>query len=150
MKLPAFILIALLILFSCKSSKDSTVSSKTAITTKSDEPDKIKQSSAEEPVNDKIYRLYVSFFSRGPGIDRKAKIAFDNFIIKYESDNNLKIEYEAIKWGREGEIDYCFQLNNLSKKQQGKFITETRKILETSKLVHIRENAECVYKKGKK
>jgi len=147
MKLPAFILIALLILFSCKSSKDNTASSKTA---KSDESDKIKQSSAEEPAKDTNYRLYVSFFSRGPGIDRKAKIAFDNFILKYESENKLKIEYEVVKWGREGETDYCFKLNDLSKKRQEKFIEETRKILETSKLVHIRENAKCVYKNWRK
>lgn len=132
---------------SCKTSKDSTVSSKPAISAKSDEHDKIKQTSTEKLVNDTIYRLYVSFFSRASGIDHKVKESFDEFIVKYESDNNLKIEYEVVKWGREGEIDYCFQLNNLSKKQQGKFITETRKILETSKLVHIRENAECIYKK---
>jgi len=140
MKLPAIVLVALVISVSCKTSKDTSSSTNTV---KSDGADKIEQSSPDEPVNDSIYRLYISFFSRASGIDGKVKVAFDAFIVKFESDNKLKIEYETVRWGREGEIDMCFKLDELSKKKQEEFVVKSKEILSKSDRVYVYENAIC-------
>jgi hypothetical protein len=50
-------------------------------------------------------------------------------------------------WGKEGEIDYCIKLNNLSTELQEQFIRSTKDKTKDSKLVRLYENTECKYKK---
>jgi hypothetical protein len=49
-------------------------------------------------------------------------------------------------WGREGEVDYCIDLNNLDAEKQNVFLLQTKEILIQSQLVHIVENAPCKHK----
>jgi len=88
-------------------------------------------------------RLVVSFYSICCGIDHKAQEKLDNFIKRYEKAKGKPLAKAAVRWGKEGEIDYCLKLSELSPKEQKKFIAQVRVLLKTSKLVNINENAAC-------
>lgn len=90
-----------------------------------------------------VYRLTVSFFSIGSGVDGKAKQAFETALADFEKDNNIKIAFETSKWGREGEVDFCFKLDELSSKQQTKLIKSLEASVKDSKLVRFSENSIC-------
>ncbi|HET6244307.1 MAG: hypothetical protein H0V01_06385 [Bacteroidetes bacterium] len=111
------------------------------------EPEKlIKPQMDKKPAikqGDGTYSLVISFYSKGEGIDFKTQEQYANFLEK----NNQGIAYEEARWGREGEVDYCINLNKLSSIQQKEFISETRSLLGKSNLVHINENQPCVHKR---
>jgi hypothetical protein len=88
-------------------------------------------------------RLIVSFYSICCGIDGKAKEKLETFIKNYERAKGKRLTKEAIRWGKEGEVDYCFRLSELSPGEQKRFISKIRLLLKQSKLVHITENAAC-------
>lgn len=96
---------------------------------------------------DSLYRFSVSFISIGSGIDHKAKKQFTEFITQFNSNNKVIIEPEVVAWGREGETDYCFKLNEVKAAQQIKFIEETKELLKSSKNVRYNENCTCRKKK---
>ena len=87
--------------------------------------------------------MVVSFFSICCGIDDKAKQNLDNFIKGYERAKRKQLTKAAVSWGREGEVDYCMKLSELSRKEQKRFIAKVRLLLKSSKLVHINENVAC-------
>lgn len=87
-----------------------------------------------------IYRLSVSFVSIGGGTDQKAREKYNQYMAEYEQKNKVKLNPEIAKWGREGEVDYCFKLTELSKKQQDVFVEETKEVLKSSSLVRYTEN----------
>jgi hypothetical protein len=93
--------------------------------------------------SDLVSRLSVSFISIGSGTDSEAKQKFEKFLSDYEAKNKTKLTYETVKWGREGEVDYCFKLEELKAKQQEKFIKELKDVLKDSKLVRYTENMPC-------
>ena len=118
---------------SCKSKKEATKtdenSAKTAIAP-----------AAEAPV---VYRLLVSFISKGAGTDSEKRTAF----LAYVDGHPSKISYKTITWGREGETDYCFNLSELSgKKDMVAFIESVKKIAASSDRIIVSENAECHHK----
>ncbi len=88
-------------------------------------------------------RLVVSFYSICCGIDSKAQEDLDKFIKRYEKTNRKQLTKAAVHWGKEGEIDYCLKLSELSRREQKRFISQVRLLLKRSKLVHINENAAC-------
>ena len=88
-------------------------------------------------------RLVVSFYSICCGIDQKAKEKLDGFIKHYEKTKGKQLTKAAVRWGREGEIDYCLRLSELSPREQKRFIAKVRLLLKRSKLVHINENVAC-------
>lgn len=81
----------------------------------------------------------VSFISGGAGIDRNVQRNFESFL-KSEYPN---ISYEKIIRGREGELDYCFKLSDLSATRRATFIEGSKQILTRSSLVEISENSNC-------
>ena len=84
-------------------------------------------------------RLVVSFNSICCGIDAQKHTKFIRFLKK-----NEKITHSKIDWGKEGEIDYGFKLNELSPEEQNKFIKKVKKLLGTnSRLITIQENITC-------
>jgi hypothetical protein len=89
------------------------------------------------------YRLIVSFLSKGSGIDMKVHESFLSFTDKHSK----KPKYEIYRWGREGEIDYCFQLGEMKAKDQSEFIESVKNIIGKSDEVQILENSPCVHKK---
>lgn len=88
-------------------------------------------------------RLVVSFYSICCGIDHQAQENLDNFIKRYEKTKRKQLTKAEVHWGKEGEIDYCLKLSELSPKEQKRFIAQVRALLKKSKLVHINENAAC-------
>lgn len=93
-------------------------------------------------VEDDSYRLVVGFYSKGEGIDNKVNDAFVKFLDSYSK----KIAYEPTHWGREGEIDYCLKLSELSPVEQDEFVKKAKDLLSKSSLVHVNESAKCVHK----
>lgn len=88
-------------------------------------------------------RLVVSFYSICCGIDHQAREKLDKFINNYEKAKGKQLTRSAVRWGREGEIDYCLKLSELSPREQKRFIAKVRSLLKRSKLVHINENVAC-------
>ncbi len=117
-----------LLFFACKSTKETT-----------NLPDK---EDISKKVNEDNYRLVISFFSPGNGIDHKMKQEYTKFIENYRK----KITYEDIPWGKEGEIDFCFPLKELSGKEQEEFVKTSKEVLSKSTRVHVYENTPCRHK----
>jgi hypothetical protein len=88
-------------------------------------------------------RLVVSFYSICCGIDNKAQDKFDRFVSNYERAHRKQLREGKVHWGREGEIDYCLPLSELSRREQQRFIANVRSLLRRSRLVHISENEVC-------
>ena len=97
----------------------------------------------ENSKNNSIYRFTISFFSKGGGTDRKARSEFESFLENFNKKNEVNLQFIKTTWGREGEVDYCFQLEELKKKKQIAFIKECEDLLKDSKLVHFQEFSEC-------
>ena len=117
--------------FSCNSAKNSRTLCKK------------QKESVNAVLSDSVFRFGVSFISIGGGIDRQAKQKFDQYIEEFNSLNKVNLKIEIIKWGREGEVDYCFSLNELDAKLQEKFISEVKNQFNASSLVKIYENETC-------
>jgi hypothetical protein len=91
------------------------------------------------------FRFIVSFYSPGNGVDHKMKQKYVEFITK----NYPNIIIEKTKWGKEGEIDFCFQLNELEENRKQQFVKESKELLSSSSRVHIYENAPCKHDKSR-
>lgn len=94
-------------------------------------------------IADSSYSLVVSFISIGSGTDRIARKEYESFIKQFEEYNKTIILLKKVSWGREGEIDFCIKLSNLSNDLQKNFIEETKNMLKDLKLVRIEENSNC-------
>jgi hypothetical protein len=84
---------------------------------------------------DTNFQFIVSFISTGAGIDKTAKKQFEQFIIEFENTNKLKLNVVITKWGREGEVKYCFVLKDLEHDLQEIFISNTKNTLNQSSLI---------------
>lgn len=87
--------------------------------------------------------LIISFFSKGSGINVNAKTKYDKFIAEFEQTKKVKLIFEKNKWGKEGEVDYCFILSELSTEDKTNFHNESKKILKEFELVTVKENTKC-------
>jgi hypothetical protein len=121
----------LLCLISCNSAKHPGAGNK-----------KQKESS-NSVLSDTVFRFGVSFISIGRGTDKQAKKEFNEFIQEFNATNKVNLKVEIINWGREGEVDYCFGLNELDVKSQADFISQVKGILGNSSLVKCYENETC-------
>lgn len=83
----------------------------------------------------------VSFFSTGTGIDQGARNFVDIMIKKYTADG-ATLPHIKTSWGKEGEVDYCFKLQDWSPEVFKKFFEELNTGLK-DKQVHITKNVEC-------
>lgn len=94
----------------------------------------------EQPAaKEEKYRLIVSFISKGAGAGSDQRQAFLNYVDSLAK----KPAYKLVRWGREGEADYCFTLKELSKKEQAAFIAEVKKKVAGSDRIFVEENAVC-------
>jgi len=108
--------------------------------------DKDSNEKSSQKAENELYRVVVSFYSKGEGIDEKALINFSNFLQYFQEQYKITIPFQKTPWGREGEVDYCVDLKNLDFEKQNLFLLQTREILIQSQLVHIVENAPCKHK----
>lgn len=79
------------------------------------------------------YRLTVSFFSVGAGIDQGAKAKLDQFL----ASRTRKVAVTKIPRGIEGELDYCFPLTEFTPSGRREFIRHVKRLLAPSDLVRI-------------
>jgi hypothetical protein len=86
-----------------------------------------------------IYRLTISFISKGEGIDYKTQESFE----KWLKEQPKHPFYEVTHWGREGETNYCLKLNELSTREQDIFVRDVRTQLTDKPLVFVSEYAAC-------
>lgn len=89
--------------------------------------------------NDQYFTI--SLYSKGEGIDHEAKNMVDNTIAIYHKKGH-EINYTATHWGREGEIDYCFNLQNLDPSVYKSFWIELNNLLK-DRQVHVKEKIPC-------
>lgn len=89
------------------------------------------------------YRVTISFASRGSGIDHATQATF----LKWMGEFQPHVVYEETHWGREGEVDYCLKLSELSTKDQERFVKEARSQLGNKDLIFLKENTPCAHKR---
>ncbi len=85
------------------------------------------------------YRLILSFISIGEGTDPQAREIMDRVLAAWETKTGKKIAVENYPWGREGEVDFCFHLNELSPQDQAALAREMRVAFKDHQLVQISE-----------
>ncbi len=61
--------------------------------------------------------LTISFFSVCCGPDVTAINRINQYLSKYQQENNIQLKERKIYWGEEGESDYCIEAINLSEQQ---------------------------------
>lgn len=138
MKKNIILLIALSILFACKTNKDPSASKDNVLQTQ------VPRTKDSLQVDN--YRLTINFFSIGSGTENNLMTRLEDFVGEYAGKLNKTIDYSKVGWGREGETDYCFKLNELTIQEQSNFILQVKEELKTGKWVHVYENQPCKHK----
>jgi hypothetical protein len=139
MQLIQLLIISSLAIAACGSSE------KTAKQEKSTEPT-TNSTTMTAPNQENKYRLIVSFISIGEGTDPDARKIMDGVIEKWNQKTGKSIEMVAMPWGREGEVDFCFRLNELSTDDQVTFVKDLKKSMEGRSLIQFAENQEGRFK----
>lgn len=85
-------------------------------------------------------RLVIAFISIGEGTDQEAIGKLNTYVDEFNRDHQVKAINYQMPWGREGEVDNCFKLENFTPDEQDKFITGVRELFKGNKLVQIQEN----------
>jgi len=111
---------------------------KTSSTANGSNPGNANAVSTDVPQGE-VYRVTVSFASRGTGINSEQR---QNFL-KYIDAHKKKPVYKTVFWGREGETDYCFKLDGWSAAEQAEFIRDVKGIVAGNNLIVLEENAPC-------
>lgn len=101
--------------------------------------------SAETPTatGETTYRVVVSFTSKGAGIDTAARDQVVEVLNKWRIAKGYEVKTERRRWGKEGELDVCATLDELSDAERSKFVSEVRAVASKSDRVQIDENATC-------
>lgn len=100
--------------------------------------------------SDDVYKMIISFISKGEGIDLDAKKRVDNVIEEFNKTNNTNYQPEKAYWGKEGEVDYMFKDNgakNLSTEQKKAYLAKIKAAIGSSDIVHISFNKKAVHKR---
>ncbi len=95
------------------------------------------------------YRFIVSFYSIGAGTEQKQIEKFENFLTGYRQKTGKSISAEKTSWGREGELDFCLNLSEISSNDQLNFIRDAKEELKTARWVNFSENSPCRKKTGR-
>lgn len=103
--------------------------------------------SDQDKLNGNFYRLIVSFISIGEGTDRQGRATLDGVLADWKTKKGKEITFESVAWGREGENDFCFRINNLSEKEQVLFVADMKEAFKGRSLIQIFENQACVHKR---
>jgi hypothetical protein len=86
------------------------------------------------------FKLVVSFISIGEGTDPEAAGLLAAALAEFRSSKGKSPAYIMIPWGREGEVDCCFILNELAPAEQREFIGFLKGKLALKPLIQIQEN----------
>jgi hypothetical protein len=85
----------------------------------------------------------VSFYSKGEGIDYKMRQKFEGFMADALETRKLNLNPLSVPWGREGEVDFCLMLNELTPRQQKDLVAEIKNMMKGHELVRVSENSRC-------
>lgn len=88
-------------------------------------------------------RFTVSFYSPGSGINYMAARKLDSFIANYQTNNNVTLTVYKTPWGREGEVDYCFNLSNMDSKKADALVQQVKDLLKGEDRINYKENTPC-------
>lgn len=127
---------ASLLLFSCKSKSQAMGSTSIEST-----------SSNKVNANPDTHSIVVSFASKGEGIDREKRKKLDDVVSNFEQENNTVVNLEKYGWGREGEVDYLFNLENLSTKLKKDLKAKVKAAIGDSELIFISYDTKSVHKR---
>jgi hypothetical protein len=94
---------------------------------------------AETPPADGKMALIVSFYSPGNGTNEEAAAKLNALI----DATQPKPARKTVRWGREGEHDECFKLDDLSAEQKTAFIAAVEKELAGADRVNILKDEPC-------
>ena len=159
-----YLIAPIFLLFSCKNTEKSTQVSNPKIETSPQVGNPSKNSNIEkkEEIKSKEstsiqnevsqtenYSLVVSFYSIGSGIDRPIAQEFDYLVKDFQEQFGDDFSAERVSWGREGEVDYCIQLNKLKSATRDSFKSRAESILKKTERVHSKENAPCIRRRNK-
>ena len=162
--LSIYLITPIFLLFSCKNSEKSTQttnpkieaspqigtpSKTTAIEKKEEIKSKESTTSGNEITQTENYSLVVSFYSIGSGIDRPVAQEFDYLVKDFQEQFGEDFIAERVSWGREGEVDYCIQLDKLKSTSKESFKSRAESILKKTERVHSKENAPCIRRRNK-
>jgi hypothetical protein len=101
----------------------------------------------EEAENKTICRLLISFISIGEGTDYKARPVLDEILKSWENKTGKTFTFNQFPWGREGEVDFCFQLSELKEKDQEAFVSDVQNSFKNNSLVQISERQASPYQR---
>jgi hypothetical protein len=118
MKKTLFLLFLVLIVFSCGGKKNA-------------------QNLTDAKITKDFY--VVSFFSKGEGVNSDAVKILEDYLEKYKP----KFSFSKQKWGREGEVNYCFDLSKTRKKKIKSFENKMLVLLEGQDLVNFSFDNKC-------
>jgi hypothetical protein len=131
--------IMLAIVCSCKSGKDAAAASEPAAAITA--PDSITKAAKEKTIMSMpSHRVVVSFISIGAGPDSKGKEILAKYLDESETKFKVALAFVSKGWGREGESDFLFPLDELNASQQEEFIGGLRELFLGNELIHIEEN----------
>lgn len=94
-----------------------------------------------------MYRFIISFISIGEGTDRNGRETFDAVMTSWEKKKGAPVAYESVPWGREGEVDFCFNFKELSGQEQENFVNDMKSAFKDRPLVQLFENQPCAHKR---
>lgn len=107
----------------------------------------VNNNSVTETQDTENFDLILSFISKASGIDYKLYEKANAIILEFNKKHNLEVDFEKVPWGREGEVDLCFKLKNLSTAQKNELISSFKTALGSTDMVHILYNQKCVHKR---
>jgi hypothetical protein len=90
----------------------------------------------------RLCRLVLSFYSIGEGPDMDAYRKMQVYIDDYQQQHHVSINTERHPWGREGEMNICVRLNQLTEQDQRTFIDSLKMSLSSARWIHYFENQE--------
>ena len=91
--------------------------------------------------------MIVSFYSIGSGIDIAVAKEFDYLVKDFQEQYGDEFISEKVGWGREGEVDFCIQLDKLKSTVRESFKNRADTILKKAIRVHVSENAPCLHRR---
>jgi hypothetical protein len=129
-------LIFLFSLLSCKSRKDPNVNAQ--VTTTVDSAGIERRRSEIETMPQ--HRLSVSFISIGSGISRDGLSKLEQYLEEQEKTDKVRLARVYKHWGREGEVDVLFSLDELNASRQAEFIQGLKNRMQNDSLIQVEEN----------
>ena len=110
---------------------------------RNEEPMQEEGANARKESGDSLSRFIVSFYSIGSGSEGDQMNNLKMFTTQFGKRISKNITWSETPWGREGEVDFCFSLKDLTTEQQTEFINGAKQALNKAQWVHYFENKAC-------